>query len=54
MTGRSRTIARSPLAAAGAQYWVGSTFAIGGVALATLGVMVAAVAQLGRSGNGGD
>jgi hypothetical protein len=40
--------------AAGAQHWVGNTFAVGAVALATLGVLVATVALLPRRGDGGD
>ncbi len=34
--------------AAGSQHWVGNVFAIGAVALATLGVLVATVALLGE------
>lgn len=39
---------------AGARHWVGNTFAIVAVALATLGVLVAAVAMIGRRGDRGD
>ncbi|MCX8114190.1 MAG: hypothetical protein N3D71_03875 [Burkholderiaceae bacterium] len=38
--------------AEGAQHWVGSTLAVVAVALATLGVLVAIVAMLGRRAGG--